>query len=339
MLPDRFARTTILFLLTFSPKLLALPVTDLWVQSACKLERAGETRNFPGAMCIFGADGSLISVSMTKARKLSPEGKILWEVEGKFHHQANPSPDGKRLLLLAQDATLEARGKRRDDYFLVLNQAGKTLHKINAQEIVTQVKTPRYPVKIRKDHTGLAPDFEATHFNSIYEIPENSLSEKLPWLAPGNIIVNSLKLGIFILTPDLKKVLRHIDLSRFSHDNAIHDAQVNSRGELLVFNNNVKDSGLGPYSAIQKFDLRTLRPVFEFTPANKLLFYSAGGGGVQEIGEYIFFSHTLTGGFLYSKREKKIIRAYPGANGDPTGIRRIQEMKLIDASGFLSKAK
>ena len=213
---------------------------------------------------------------------------------------------------------------------MVIDSEGKILARASAADYMKQLKEP-----VKTDFMEKTGGHEETHFNSIYEIPANTLEAKLPWMKRGNIIINSLQAGIFVVTPDLSTVLKHMRLDHISGNHTVHDVQVTPEGHFLLFNNIVAGRQGPAMSAIQKVDPVSGRVIFEFTALPHGMFYSAGGGGVQELPDVIFFNHTTTGGYVYSKKTKKIIRTMPRLKAGPQGIQWIQEMKLIDASGFL----
>ena len=188
--------------------------------------------------------------------------------------------------------------------------------------------------------TVVGADIETSHFNSIYEVPENLYSATVPFMRAGNIIVNSLSLGLFILTPDFEKVLYHRRFS-FSDRHTVHDVQITPEGEILFFNNdNLTNKGLRVYhSAIQKYDPVKEVMTFEYTAKEKELFFSPSCGGVQDHKDYIFFSRLMSGGLVYSKKRKEIVLGIPGVPHDPTEFRPTQQLKIIDPREFFRHLK
>lgn len=305
-----------------------------WVQTGCTLRgKKDNVKSFPGHMCIFQDDGSFISVGSDSIKKFSPVQEVLWEVKGIFHHQINLSSDRKRILAIGT-GQLPVKGKTaRQDTFLILDQNGKELSKNTVDELTKPLGIK--PLEIKQPH--VKADFEISHFNSIYEIPENSRAKEIDWLRPGNIIVNSLVLGIFILDPELKKVLKHLNYFDISVYHFIHDVQVTPEGNFLFYNNVVKTDSGKSYSAIQEIHPVTKAVAFEFTSTPKEFFFSAWGGGVQQVGDYLLFSHAQTGGYLYSRKLKDIVKTYP-LDPQQASSRWIQDIK-VPSPGFLKNSK
>ncbi len=295
---------------------------------------------FPGDICHFLPDGSFISINTRSIRKFSPSQKVLWELPGHYHHQINSGPENKSIFVLKSEIVVRAGKKVRDDVFVNLDLDGKVIHQSSAMKILKQAGVSPTEYAEAEVLTRLQANYETSHFNSIYEIPENKYSKKYEWMRAGNIITNSYSLGIFILTPDLQKVLFHKELP-FSNDHEFHDVQVTAKGEFLLFNNYRKVRGERdiPHSAIQKYDPVTDLLTFEFKPINKELFYSPACGGVQEFPEFIFFSHITNGGYFYSKTKKQVILGLPGFAGDSRALVATQQIKIVDVREFLRNRK
>ncbi len=296
-------------------------------------------KTYPGNFCLFLEDGSFISVNNDSIKRFSPSSKVLWEKSGIFHHQMNLSADKKRILVLKSEIRVSSGKRIRDDFIEVFDLNGNLVHRVSAMDILKQAEvTPLHDQKA-EILKRFSADYETSHFNSIYEIPDNTYADKIPWMKTGNIIVNSYSLGIFILSPDLQKVLYHKELP-FSNDHEFHDVQVTQKGEFLLFNNYRQMPGERdiPHSAIQKYDPVTDKVTFEFTSVNKEHFYSPACGGVQEFPEFIFFSHITKGGFFYSKEKKEIILAIPGFAGDSESVAPTQQIKIVDVREFLKNS-
>ena len=129
---------------------------------------------------------------------------------------------------------------------MVITLDGKILHRAPMVNFLKGERKRWTGVLVLK---ALKADSESSHFNSFYEIPENDLSAKVDWLKPGNLIVNSLVLGVLVFDTTLSKVL-HRFVHKGSHWHSVHDVQVTSSGEILLFNNHVAENG---YRGFQQF--------------------------------------------------------------------------------------
>ncbi len=285
-------------------------------------------------MCIFLDDGSFLSATSTSLRRFSKMQEVLWEVKDIFHHQLNLSVDKKRILALASDVVTRNGKKQRDDVFIILDLDGKILARKSFLPLMVKRKIDPLLWTTGKRLQEIGADNESSHFNSIYEIPANDNENKFSWMRQGNIIVNSLRLGAFVLGPDLEKIL-HSKKFDFSHFHDVHDVQINSKGEYLLFNNRVSTKTDARISAIQKFDEGKNSLTFNFQSNPPEMFYSPACGGVQEFNDMFFFSHITAGGYFYSKDKDKIVLTIPGYNGNPHEIAPVQQLKLINPHEFL----
>lgn len=305
------------------------------IQNGCALYDTKDFfKLFPGNICIFLNDGSFISAGTKAIRRISREEKILWEKEGHFHHQVNLTPDGKRLLTLTSEIVERNKRKERDDVIRIFDLSGNELYRRSVIDLLPEVNLSPLDWSKAPETVALGAEIETSHVNSIYEIPANPQENKTAYMKSGNIIINSSRLGIFILSPDLRKILYHKQFPQ-SFFHALHDVQVGGDGNFLLFNNNVPTDGFHRWSAIQKYDPVKEKITFEWTSLPKEMFYSPACGGVQEIGKYIFFNHITNGGYVYSKKEKKVIGAVPGYNGNPKEVLPTQQLKFVDVSEFL----
>jgi hypothetical protein len=292
-------------------------------------------------MCLFLDDGTFISAGTNGIRRFNRDQTVMWEAPGRYHHQMNLSEDKKRILALTSETNLRGKIRERDDIIVIHDiESGKVLHKRLAREILTAGKV--IPLEwmdnifIRESKA----DIETSHFNSIYEIPENRAAHLAPYLKPGSVIINSVSLGIFILSSDLGQTLYHKVLSH-SNGHHTHDVQVTASGEFIFFNNIVADNSVNYfYSAINKYNPLTDKITFQYNAEPKAMFFAAACGGVQEVSDdLLFFSHVVNGGFLYSRKQKKIIEATPGTNGNMLQLTSTQQIKLIDFRKFQENSR
>jgi hypothetical protein len=233
--------------------------------------------------------------------------------------------------------TVRGKNIERDDVFVVQDlESGKIIHRMLAWNILSENKIVPLNWRDTKALKELKADLETSHFNSIYEIPVNEGEKKATYLKSGNIIVNSLMLGTFILSPDLKQTHFHRVIPNSLRHN-IHDVQVTKDGEFLYFNNIVDDlEEKYFFSAIDRYDPVTNKLSFTYTSNPKAFFFSILGGGVQQVDDdLLFFSHVMEGGFLYSLKQNKVIFAAQGTNGNLYVQKGTLQIKMIDFRNFL----
>jgi hypothetical protein len=281
-------------------------------------------KSFPGQFCQFFDDGTYISAD-SNMKLLNSRNEIKWQINGPFHHQVNLSPDGKRILALA---TLYESNKTqlRYDRFLVLDLNGKVLQEQNSLELLKLIK-------IKHQYS----DQEITHFNSFYEIPEITIKDAPDFIKAGNYILNSYKLGLFVLSSDMSKVLFHKMLDQ-SEEHQIHDAQILPSGNLIYFNNMSKNEmSNNNFSSIQEISLNNLKVEFEYTSEPKQMFFSRHCGGIQVLDEdKLLFSHMLTGTYIYSKKSKSIVSNIYQTHFVNNRFYPAQQVKAVKLKRFLS---
>lgn len=325
-------RAITFLILLLSPMLSHADWKKLSLVNGCHVfDHQGEQKkSFPGNFCQFFDDGSFISASPHGIRLIRPGSQIKWEIKESIHHQVNLSPDQKRVLALSSNFVQQGEKWLREDKFLVLSLEGKILQQQVASAFIGVLKK-KLPYNER----------ELTHFNSFYEIPPLSTARPLPeYLKAGNYIANSYKLGTFILSPDLKKVLHHFSLPQ-SENHQVHDVQVMENGNILLFNNVVAGSREdNAFSAVQEYDPVTKKLVLDITATPKQMFFSRHCGGVQRLDkDLILFSHMVNGTYLYSIKRKNIIANIFKTHVLHTRFYPAQQVKAMDLKRFLEHWK
>lgn len=308
---------------------------NLWIQRGCFLESpTGEQKSFPGYMCRFQKDGTFISAGESGLRKFSPEQKPLWEVKGFIHHSVNLSADQKKVYALSTETAPFPGGTLREDLLLVVDQeTGNVTGRVLGSELLSQARVRAVPMKV----PNTKDEHEVSHFNSVYEIPANPFEKSLPWMRRGNLIVNSLHVGTFFLSPDLK-VVHHLSFEKFSTHHQVHDVQVTPQGELIYFNNFTEPVKHLPYSTIQKYNPRTKKITFEFRARPASMFFSAIAGGVQEIGDLLIFNQPTVGAYVYSKKKKDLVEFIPRMKANGSKFAVDQRVKFFDLKEFMARA-
>ncbi len=330
----------ILMLFLCFPVLAAIPDLEGFLfQNGCHIFNLGGKylKSYPGSDCLFLDDGSFISSDFKSVRLLSPTLETRWELTGHFHHQMSLTHDKKHLLLLSSAVTGTGDDKFREDLILVVSLDGKILHKKLISEFVLPVMpllSVSFPSSVGLPFPGVTR--ENSHFNSISEVP---VQKSVSLFSEGDIVINSIGLGTYVLSGDLK-LRKHHFLHRGSKGHQVHDVKVNTKGNFLLFNNVLADSAL-IQSAIQEVSPVNGNILFDYRGGGVIPFYSHAGGGVQELGEgHILFSDYLNGTFIVEKKSGTVIRNTSGTHFVPVrGILPAQNVRAVNLSNFFSAGK
>ncbi len=320
----------VFILLLSASHLPAITWDETYLVSACRIYKGSglKLREFPGQICVFMDDGKFLSATSDKLRLFGVRSEVIWEIDGHFHHQVNLSPDGKRILTLSS----EVDGKSRTDKFMIISLEGKILAERNASDVLKGKKlTLNWPVM----DTALSDKgilLENSHFNSIYEVPLQT--NKKSQFQQGQIVVNGLVQGIFVLSPDMKNIIRHV-IYQGSKNHSLHDVQVTGTGNFLVFNNEKK--GDHSHTTIDEFDPSSQKIIYQFKADPPEVFYSKNAGGVQEIGtDHLIVSSHLSGTYLINRKTNKVENLNRNTHMDTFKFIPVQQVKAQNLSRFLS---
>lgn len=302
-------------------------------------------RSFPGQRCLFLDDGSFLSGGASSLRLINKNSEVVWELKGHYHHQMNLSADKKRILALSSHVTKNKSGNLREDKFQIIDLNGKVIHEQNASALFSKRSVPPFSKVLNRNLRDIVgAETEISHFNSIYEVPSVSGKEHPAYIKEGNIVINGVVSGIFVLSPDLKKILHYFTVKE-SLDHSLHDVQVNEKGNLLIYNNRGK-------TAQEKFpqnyytNAAEIRPetgavIHKFEAEPKEIFYSKISGSIQELdGDTWLITHYLSGSFIYSKSKKKFLSSIRTTHFDQNNSAvPTQQTKSYDLSKFLKHWK
>jgi hypothetical protein len=181
-------------------------------------------------------------------------------------------------------------------------------------------------------------DFEATHFNSIYEISPVKNSKAHPaLLKTGKYVLSGLGHGMFVVSEDLKTVA-YFNPLKLSDQANVHDIQILANGHVLLFNNQPSEILANiKYSSIDIFDPVTDKLVYRFTSQPKGSFYSPYCGSVQPLdSSTLLFTDLLNGTYILDKNKKSFLKILRSTHDPGDKFHLVQEVKKVDLKGFLS---
>lgn len=305
-----------------------------YFQNGCILFRydGSFVKNFPGQLCVFLEDGRVISASETEVRLVNPDQSVPWKFEASPHHQMNLTPDGKRIVFLSSELRTEGGTLIRYDEFIVLTLEGNLVARNTFRNLGEKFGD------FHVDKSFSPATRERSHFNSIFEIGPQKPGGPA-YLAEGNFIANSVELGTFIFSRDLKTVLHHFKVPG-SNNHRIHDVKVTPEGNYLMFvNEDFESDGEMKRSAIREIEPETLKTIFSYRGAEGVPFYSGICGGVEKINADTYvFSLVIGGTYLLSAKTGEVFYSVVEPNLIARRVHLVQNMRLIELSQNFRKA-
>ena len=315
---------------------------EYFIQVNCRVyDLAGNlVHQFPGGFCYFNDDGSLL-MSTNNNQEIGLYDQNLekkWSHKMHIHHQINKTSDGDYLILTSSTISY-IKQKMRFDKFVIINSKGeltKSYDLADHLELVdeAQILYKEFYAPFNWDpvNSNLA-DYEISHFNSFYEIPENQSSRNFPQLQAHNYIVNNPMCRCSLI---FNHQLTNIELVVFIPKTYLtHDSQILTNGNLLIYINSLKGrESFIKQSSIGEYNISNRKFIFEFSPTRD--FYSVHSGGVQKVFDKFYFYSDFDHSdpkatFVNSNGEIiKVIR-FPNLNGS-SGF---QQAKLLKLDQFL----
>lgn len=299
-------------------------------------------RRFPGNLCLFENDGSLLMANNhnNELSFLDPKMRLLWKKPMHTHHQLNKASDGD-FLVLSSETKIYRHRKTRFDRLLKINRAGEIVATFNFYDHKNEILNNMNRNKFQLYHfewdennqdLGIA---EVSHINSFYEIPSNKKSHLFPELTAGNFIFNPNNGGlIMILDHNLTHILKFL---RPPADR-IHDVQITKNGEVLLYNNQVK-YGHQIFSELQIYSYPEMKLIWNYhRDSNEFNNPSVGGVQLLDNNEMLFsdIHDDGTKSILLNLKTKKEIKVIA-----PEGFekRPSQQVKMENLESFLKLNK
>lgn len=301
-------------------------------------------RKFPGELCLFQRDGSVVMTFRDRVAKFDAQMKELWSYPTRAHHQINSSGDGSEILVIGSevvDVGDKRSGKARGDLLLILNQDGKLKRSFSLFEARKQflpkawrdAVARRFPM-IWNVERFQEVKWEVTHVNTFYEIPKNALAEgpnSISAFRAGGYIVNDISLMLtFVVDRDLKKILWQKAL-RSEGWHMTHDTQVLSNGRILFYDNGTPER---PYSQLVEHDLVSGSDTWTYPKKFDKSFYAKRWGGLQilDSGNVLFTDITTQPRIVEIDRKGRELWSW-----SPPANTYLQQVRIEDLAEFLAK--
>ncbi len=307
-----------------------------------------EIASFPNLYCDYDPEGFVISAGQESISLIDKYDSVVWQKKGHFHHQVKWNAHYEEILVLTSKIISVDSQLVRDDVIEIFDRKGNIKRQIDG---LTILKLAGVQLRLKDalwfdNKTLKGVKLETTHFNSFYSIPVHKRKNKYSQLPPGGYILNSISDGVFVLSNQLDRVLLHFKYP-LSIDHRVHDAQVNSAGNIIFFNNEAKataqtiDSDKNLYSTAVEYDPFSKKTLWTFMAQPKEIYYSQFCGGIQELDSNTYLISDYLNGFLIvRKNDSKVIRAFQYLRSDAEKrILPYQDIKLKDLSDFFSSRK
>ncbi|MGZ3726929.1 MAG: hypothetical protein ACXWQQ_14085, partial [Pseudobdellovibrio sp.] len=171
-------------------------------------------------------------------------------------------------------------------------------------------------------------DHEISHGNSIYEIPDNALSDKIPAFRKGNFIVNLFipSFALLILDSEMKHILWYKNLGQLKNSEGqltvyTHDNQVLPDGNILSYANQIFIVNSPTHRGIDwqnwnsniiKWNPLTNEVTYLYSPAEKSQFKAAILGTATELsdGAVLFTNITERNLVLISNNKSELVWSF-----------------------------
>ena len=289
-------------------------------------------RSLPHYQCIFLEDGKVVTTDTPFTEDFgvkfwNTDGNLIWKKPIVVHHTINLCRDNSAVAVITSQNKMIDGKNTRGDGFTILDLNGNTLYNWNVFDhyheldpILHFIREPVLHWEMMKKY--FAPE-EITHANSIYEIPDNSLSDKIGAFKKGNFIVSNLAQHLVILSSQLNDVL-WISKKKYMS----HDVKVLENGNVLLFDNN--------YPSSEKARILEINPIDESVVwsyrGEAGLNAPIAGSVAQENGFLAVTGNPDLKHVSLINREGETIFSFGGESISKTGIFRLQ---ILKHDGFL----
>ena len=308
----------------------------------------GKTLKQFGGLGAFFDDGSFILARHERdwlITRFSPVGEVQWERKIYTHHQLNLSPDKKRVLVLSGEVRKESGKTHNYDTFYVLDaETGKTLAFKSSHDFLKMKLSVFEHNQYQADPSLLHTDGVCFHFNSFYEIPQNTAEMANSAFRRGNFVINDgLRSFLLIVDKSLQHVLWYE--KPLAEGLGFHDVQLLPEGKFLFYRGS-NTNGDKRQTAVFKYDPIAKKSEIIFPenlrdPAVKpFIGYSEKLGSAQQLEDGYLISHydSVQGGMIMlTDKTGRLVKtmfvpSLDKISGKPAAI---QQIKQYDLNSFL----
>lgn len=235
-------------------------------------------------ICLPMSDGSFIATNSTNIlKKISPEGEVLWERKGYYHHQLTLSSSANVLAL--------KKVKKKKVLYEELSEIdSNTGQDIKVFSLHQAVQNDKKNLKRLDPSVRINNSYAAVFNTNMEKLHLNSISQ-----FKNEYIINEIDKVSFVLNSEFK-FSHFVNLELFNYADpsaAIHDLQKISDTNYIIFKNFNEDPKTHKNTfKIFEFDEKSIK--FEF-PLNSEDFVQADfSGGIQKIDDTYLIGFPLS---------------------------------------------
>lgn len=205
-----------------------------------------------GYICDFSDDGKVLSSNPSENLLMmrDHQNNLLWTSVENAHHDLKFTNDQKFFLLTTSEPIEFEKQSVRSDCFSKRTLANKIVYEWCLRDHLSQLRSLGFHFSTEEiRHTNRMKQFpdlatEISHANSIYEIEDNAMAEKIPAFKKGNYLIHLFKssYALLIIDAEMKTILWTKNLSKMKYgldhlQFETHDNQITADGQILMYVN------------------------------------------------------------------------------------------------------
>ncbi len=229
----------------------------------------------------FWPDGSFVMVvEGTKLIKSDLRGRVLWELDGSYHHDVDVAPDGSVVAIRnvqRRSLPINPDGDILDDLFVKISPDGEVLDQISLAEMVTDV--PPLLSRARSLARHVAPweqgkrfREDVFHTNSVQVLHRDVPRRDGPGLEQGQVLFCSRYLNaIGVVSWESKRIVWHWGKRQLQWP---HHPTLQENGSLLVYDNGIRRR----FSRVLRIDPFSSRIQWKYRAPKRSDFFDSSRG-------------------------------------------------------------
>ena len=224
-------------------------------------------------------NGHVIAIDKKdKTIELDWESNLVWEAEGRPHHDIYKYPGGNIIVLDKEDVSGGIGNKADDDSWSI-----SYLREYDGNEVVWEWHQINHLEEIAafiEDDWNMMEEYDGSHTNSIEVLPENPSGQKDSRFQQGNILIDDKKINtMFVIDKESKEVVWAWYVGEGS---AQHMPTMLENGNILLYDNNGHD---GEVTATRIIELNPIEDeiVWEYWGDPIQSFYSRTRGSSEKL--------------------------------------------------------